>query len=134
MGKPEASEVGSGWAAVDAFAGSAAGGAQQGTSRAVWEAVARSSASVDAAAEAGVSAGRWCPVVPGGCRDAPVCDPFLAFGALPVVRRAAGDRAAAARGCGVREIARELGRTPSPISRELRRNAATRSGGPEYWA
>ena len=39
-----------------------------------------------------------------------------------------------ARGCGVREIARELGRTPSPISRELRRNAATRSGGPEYWA
>jgi IS30 family transposase len=29
-----------------------------------------------------------------------------------------------ARGCGVREIARQLGRTPSTISRELQRNAA----------
>ena len=37
-----------------------------------------------------------------------------------------------ARGCGVREIARSLGRSPSTISRELRRNAATRSGGCEY--
>jgi IS30 family transposase len=33
-----------------------------------------------------------------------------------------------ASGCGVREIARQLGRSPSTISRELRRNAATRSG------
>lgn len=33
-----------------------------------------------------------------------------------------------ARGFGVREIARGLGRPPSTISRELRRNAATRSG------
>ena len=32
-------------------------------------------------------------------------------------------------GAGVREIARRLGRSPSTISRELRRNAATRSGG-----
>src|SRR3954469_14205753 len=37
-------------------------------------------------------------------------------------------------GCGVREIARRLGRSPSTISRELRRNAATRSGGFEYRA
>jgi IS30 family transposase len=36
--------------------------------------------------------------------------------------------------CGVREIARRLGRSPSTISRELRRNAATRSGGFEYRA
>jgi len=35
---------------------------------------------------------------------------------------------------GVREIARRLGRAPSTISRELRRNAATRSGGFEYRA
>src|SRR5918999_3484962 len=35
---------------------------------------------------------------------------------------------------GVREIARQLGRSPSTISRELRRNAATRSGGFEYRA
>ena len=40
--------------------------------------------------------------------------------------RAAGD--------GVREIARQLGRSPSTISRELRRNAATRNGGLEYRA
>ena len=38
------------------------------------------------------------------------------------------------RDCGVREIARRLGRSPSTISRELRRNAATRSGGLEYRA
>jgi IS30 family transposase len=37
-------------------------------------------------------------------------------------------------GCGVREIARRIGRSPSTISRELRRNAATRSGGFEYRA
>ena len=35
---------------------------------------------------------------------------------------------------GVREIARRLGRAPSTISRELRRNAATRSGGLDYRA
>ncbi len=35
---------------------------------------------------------------------------------------------------GVREIARQLVRSPSTISRELRRNAATRSGGFEYRA
>ena len=37
-------------------------------------------------------------------------------------------------GAGVREIARQLGRSPSTISRELRRNAATRSGGFAYRA
>jgi IS30 family transposase len=35
---------------------------------------------------------------------------------------------------GVRAIARSLGRSPSTISRELRRNAATRSGGFAYRA
>jgi IS30 family transposase len=39
-----------------------------------------------------------------------------------------------ARGLGVRAIARELGRDPGTISRELRRNAATRGGKPEYRA
>jgi transposase, IS30 family len=39
-----------------------------------------------------------------------------------------------ARSEGVREIARELRRSPSTISRELRRNAATRGGGFEYRA
>jgi len=37
-------------------------------------------------------------------------------------------------GCGVSECARRLGRNPSTISRELRRNAATHSGGFEYRA
>jgi IS30 family transposase len=39
-----------------------------------------------------------------------------------------------AQGHGVREIARRLARAPSTIARELRRNAATRSGGLEYRA
>ena len=39
-----------------------------------------------------------------------------------------------AQGHGVREIARRLARAPSTISREVRRNAATRSGGFEYRA
>ena len=36
--------------------------------------------------------------------------------------------------CSIREIGRRLGRSASTISRELRRNAATRSGGLEYRA
>src|SRR3954451_4889343 len=39
-----------------------------------------------------------------------------------------------ARGVGVREIARRLGRDPSTVSRELRRNAATRGGKLDYRA
>ena len=39
-----------------------------------------------------------------------------------------------ARGLGVRAIARELKRDPGTISRELRRNAATRGGKPDYRA
>ncbi|MEO7122296.1 MAG: IS30 family transposase [Lacisediminihabitans sp.] len=39
-----------------------------------------------------------------------------------------------ARGVGVRQIARVIGRDPSTISRELRRNAATRGGKAEYRA
>jgi transposase-like protein len=39
-----------------------------------------------------------------------------------------------AQGAGVREIARHLGRDPSTVSRELRRNAATRGGRLDYRA
>ena len=39
-----------------------------------------------------------------------------------------------AQGCTVREVARRIGRAASTVSRELRRNAATRSGGLEYRA
>ncbi|PWC26595.1 IS30 family transposase [Teichococcus aestuarii] len=39
-----------------------------------------------------------------------------------------------AQGCGVREVARRLGRAASTVSREVRRNAATRNGNLEYRA
>ena len=39
-----------------------------------------------------------------------------------------------ASGCGVREIARQVRRSPSTVSRELRRNAATRAGSSGYRA
>jgi len=88
---------------------------------------------VDAAAQAGVSGVvgvRWfresggMPTV----TQAPLSGRYLSFGEreeIAILR---------ARECGVREIARQLGRSPSTISRELRRNAATRSGGLEYRA
>ena len=87
----------------------------------------------EAAGEAGVSRRRWRPVVSRGRRHAH-CHPGPAVGALPVVAEREEIAILRARGCGVREIARSLGRSPSTISRELRRNAATRSGGCEYRA
>jgi transposase-like protein len=58
----------------------------------------------------------------------PLSDRYLAFAEreeIAILR---------VQGYGVRAIARKLGRAPSTISRELRRNAATRSGGLEYRA
>ena len=60
-----------------------------------WEAIARGLSSVGRGRGGGGVGGRWCPVVSRGWRDAAVRDPLLAVGALPVVRRARGDRAAA---------------------------------------
>jgi IS30 family transposase len=98
-----------------------------------WAAIARGVSSVQAAAEAAVSAvvgvrwfregGGMAPVT-----QAPLSGRYLSFAQreeIAILR---------ARGCGVREIARQLGRSPSTISRELRRNAATRGGGLEYRA
>jgi hypothetical protein len=59
-----------------------------------WAAIARGPSCVDAAVEAGVSAVVR-PVVSGGWRDAAVCVPGLAVGALSIVRRAVGDRVVA---------------------------------------
>src|SRR5204863_5877831 len=78
-------------------------------------------------------AGGWCPVVSGGwgmpsVTLASLSGRYLSFAEreeIAILR---------ARGCGVREIARQLGRSPSTISRELRRNAATRCGYLEYRA
>jgi IS30 family transposase len=89
--------------------------------------------SQDAGIEAGVSPAvgtRWFRDS-GGIRPvslAPLSGRYLSFAEreeIAILR---------ARGCGVREIARRIGRSPSTISRELRRNAATRGGRLEYRA
>ena len=92
-----------------------------------WAAIARGMSSEDAGIEAGVSSAvgsRWFRSG-GGMRPismAPLSGRYLSFAEreeIAILRTA---------GAGVREIGRRLGRSPSTISRELRRNAATRSG------
>jgi IS30 family transposase len=98
-----------------------------------WEAVARGLTSQAAAVAAGVSpvvGTRW-------FRESGGMKPFtlapLSGRYLSIVER---EEIALlrARGYGVREIARRLSRSPSTVSRELRRNAATRSGSFAYRA
>ena len=98
-----------------------------------WEAIARGASSENAAVEAGVlpSIGvRW--FRKGGGMPpltlAPVSGRYLSFPEREEIA------VLLAGGCGVREIARQLGRAPSTISRELQRNAALRTGRPEYRA
>src|ERR1700735_955358 len=88
-----------------------------------WEAIARGASSEKAAVEAGVlpSIGvRW--FRKGGGMPpltlVPVSGRYLSFTEREEIA------VLLARGCGVREIARRLGRAPSTISRELTRNAA----------
>src|SRR6516165_2596757 len=92
-----------------------------------WAAIARGLTSEGAGVEAGVSPAvgvRWfregggMPTV----TQAPLSGRYLSFAEREEIALLR------ASGCGVREIARQLGRSPSTISRELRRNAATRSG------
>src|SRR6202007_772254 len=98
-----------------------------------WTAIARGASSVDAATEAGVlpSVGvRW--FRKGGSMSpltlAPVSGRYLSFTEREEIA------VLLAGGCGVREIARQLGRAPSTISRELQRNAAIGRGRVEYRA
>jgi IS30 family transposase len=98
-----------------------------------WAAISRGLASEDAAAQAGVSAAvgvRWFREGGGmpSVTQAPLSGRYVSF--------AEREEIALLRvgGCGVREIARQLGRSSSTISRELRRNAATRGGYLEYRA
>src|SRR3954451_1725901 len=113
------------------------GVAQRENRRRFWAAIAVGRSSEAAAIEVGVSpavGARWFREA-GGMSPrifAPSAKPpserYLSFAEreeLALLR---------ARGCGVRETARRLGRAASTISRELRRNAATRSGGLEYRA
>ena len=98
-----------------------------------WEAVAAGATTVEAARVAGVSSivgVRW--FREGGGMSpltlAPLSGRYLSFTEREEIAllRAAGT--------GVREIARQLGRCPSTISRELRRNAGTRTGRLTYRA
>jgi IS30 family transposase len=98
-----------------------------------WTAIARGASSFDAATEAGVlpSIGvRWFRKGGGmpSLTLAPVSGRYLSFTEREEIA------VLLARGAGVREIARQLGRAPSTISRELQRNAAIRTGRPEYRA
>src|SRR2546421_6205814 len=92
-----------------------------------WEAIARGATSEDAGVEAGVSpavGSRWfrqCGGMPPS-DFTPHTGRYLSFverEEIAILR---------AYGYGVREIAKYLNRSPSTISRELRRNAATRGG------
>jgi IS30 family transposase len=98
-----------------------------------WAAVARGVCSEDAAVAAGVSAAvgvRWFREGGGmpSVTLAPLSGRYLSFAEREEIALLR------AGGCGVREIARRLGRSPSTISRELRRNAATRGGRLDYRA
>jgi IS30 family transposase len=102
-----------------------------------WQAIAAGYSSEEAAHLAGVSpavGARWfreCGGMPPSHLSPSVAAPtgrYLSFAEREHLALAR------ARGEGVRQIARQLGRAPSTISRELRRNAATRSGGFEYRA
>lgn len=98
-----------------------------------WEEIARGLSSEDAAVEAGLSqpvGSRWFRESGGMAPSKfhPLSRRYLSFSEREEIALLR------ARGCGVRETARQLGRSPSTISRELRRNAATRSGNLEYRA
>ena len=98
-----------------------------------WAAIARGVSSEDAATEAGVSqpvGTRWfrqCGGMP-PITHASLSGRYLSFSEREEIA------ILNARALGVRAIARQLGRSPSTISRELRRNAATRGGQLQYRA
>ena len=98
-----------------------------------WAAVARGVMTEDAAVEAGV----WAPVAFRWFRHAggvnPALPPVVSGRYLSFAERE--DIAIwHAQHLGVREIARRLGRDPSTVSRELRRNASTRTYRLDYKA
>ena len=98
-----------------------------------WEAIADGLSSEDAAVVAGVSPAvgtRWFRESGGmpSVTQKPSSGRYLSFAEreeIAILR---------AQGCGVREIARRIGRAASTISRELHRNAATRGGCLDYRA
>lgn len=106
---------------------------QHDTRRAFWAGIAAGMSSVDASLARGVSqpvGTRWFRegggMPPAGL--APHSGRYLSFGEREELALLKAQQ------CGVREIARRLGRSPSTISRELHRSAATRSGTLQYRA
>jgi transposase len=96
-----------------------------------WAAIARGVKTEDAAAEAGVSSPvgfRWFRHAGGvnPCLPSTVSGRYLSFHEREDIALLK------AQGLGVREIARRVGRHPSTISRELRRNASTRTWRLDY--
>src|SRR5262249_23378801 len=105
--------------------------------RRFWAAIAAGMASEDAAVQAGMSqaVGTRLFRKAGGMPPAmfrpsakPLSGRYLSFAEREEIALLR------VQGCSMREVARRLGRTASTISRELRRNAATRCGGLEYRA
>ncbi|MGE5594652.1 MAG: IS30 family transposase [Hyphomicrobiales bacterium] len=101
--------------------------------RRFWEAIARGASSEDAATEAGVSpgvGGRWFRQAGGMAPISlvPLSGRYLSFAEREEI--AIGH----AQHLSVREIAHHLSRSPSTVSRELRRNASTRGYAVEYRA
>jgi len=98
-----------------------------------WVGIAKGLSSEDAALSVGVSSpvgSRWFREA-GGMRPislAPLSGRYLSFAEREEIA------ILKAKGCGVREISRQTSRSPSTISRELRRNAATRAGSSGYRA
>ncbi len=101
--------------------------------RLFWEQIATGITSEKAAGAVGVSSAvdtRWfryrggMPLI----MSNPISERYLSFAEREEIGLLR------AQSVGVREIARRLGRSPSTISRELTRNAATRSGQLEYRA
>ena len=106
---------------------------QRHVKQAFWECIALGLQSEDAAQACGVSqplGPRWfreaggMPPIP----LAPSLGRYLSFAEREEIALLRAQQR------GVREIARQLGRSPSTISRELRRNAATRGGTLQYRA
>jgi DNA-binding CsgD family transcriptional regulator len=101
--------------------------------RAFWQLIAQGKRTEEAALEIGVStpvAVRWFRHA-GGMPPLSLVEPtgrYLSFSEREEIALLK------AQGQGVREIARELRRDPGTISREVRRNAATRGGKPDYRA
>ena len=101
--------------------------------RQFWRLIATGITSAEAALRVGVSVpvgSRWYRHA-GGMTPLSLTEPtgrFLSFAEREEIALLK------AQGKGVREIARTVGRDPGTISRELRRNAATRSGRLEYRA